>query len=130
MTDIDALSAGAYASGTDPIDWACNLIETQIDAWDVIRRERVHSPNAYPVYIVPLTYPALARQVVALLLNAGWTAPSDDTIQQVVADHNAAVKATIDELAAGRLPSSMARDFGDLDPDACRRLAERMRRLS
>lgn len=75
MTDIEPLARSAYANGTDPIDWACTLVEGQVEAWDTIRRARVHTPTAFPVYIVPLTTEAIARQIVGRLLDAGWTPP-------------------------------------------------------
>ena len=76
MSDIDALSRSAYASGTDPVDWACTLAELQIDALQLITAARADNPAAYPVFQMELSPAATARRVVGLLLDAGWTPPA------------------------------------------------------
>lgn len=64
MTDIDLLAATAYESGIDPIDYAAeNVIQAHIDARDD-RRNGTGLPAS-----------AVARMIIADLMNAGWKAP-------------------------------------------------------
>lgn len=75
MTD-SAIARAAYEAGTDPVDWAVTLAETQIDASAVILATRQWKPDAYPLFRGELTPGAIARRIIGDLLDAGWTPPA------------------------------------------------------
>jgi hypothetical protein len=70
MSDLDFLAAFAYSTGQDPVDYAAeNVIRGHIDAH--------FTPDAFPGEVDPATT-VLSRQIIADLMNAGWTAPEVD----------------------------------------------------
>jgi hypothetical protein len=73
MTDIDAVSQLQYDRGRNPIDWAADLIEIDLQ----IRDEVTAGLVAYgvPITLLDQSAQAYARRIVAKLLDAGWTPP-------------------------------------------------------
>ncbi len=49
MTD-SAIARSAYANGTDPVDWAVQLTQIQIETAAEILIAREHRPGAYPQF--------------------------------------------------------------------------------
>ena len=76
MTEMSEFSAYVYATGTDPLDWAVELAEAQIDARENVLRARMTDPNAYPGYPLETTITATSRAIIGRLLDAGWTPPT------------------------------------------------------
>lgn len=75
MTD-NAIARTAYANGVDPVDWAVELTQTQIETSAEILFAREQRPDAYPQFRGELTAGAVARRIVGELLDAGWTPPA------------------------------------------------------
>lgn len=75
MSDIDGASLVAYRNGRDPIDWAADLAEIEMDVLLSVRRARAADPAAFPGYVGDLTLESCARKIVGSLLEAGWTPP-------------------------------------------------------
>ncbi len=73
--DIEPLHQFAYDDGADPIEWAVRLAQIQIEVCDTIRAARAHWPSAYPIFKGGLGPDAVARRIIAELLNAGWSPP-------------------------------------------------------
>lgn len=90
MTEIEPLHRYAYRSGTDPIEYAVTVACMQIEAANEIRAARARRPDAYPVFKGSLSDDATARRVVAELMNAGWTPPSEDAIRRLITDEETA----------------------------------------
>lgn len=84
MTDIDALSAAAYRGGTDPIDWAVDIASTAIGVRDEVAQIPRRGTGAL-VGWADISDDAVARKIVASLLDAGWRPPSDED-RQAAAD--------------------------------------------
>ena len=82
MTTIEPLHRFAYDSGTDPIEYAVELARVQIETSNDIRTARIYSPNAYPIFLGSLGDDAVARRVIAQLLDAGWTPPDPEQLTE------------------------------------------------
>jgi hypothetical protein len=74
-SDIDALAAFAYRSGTDPLDWALYMVKTAIEVHVTVATGRAENPTSFPAYCLPLTIDGLGNSIIGILLDAGWTPP-------------------------------------------------------
>lgn len=73
--DIDGLSAYAYKQGRDPLDWAINITDIEINVWLHVCAGRDEDPTSFPGFHPDLSVEALARRIVGHLLDAGWRIP-------------------------------------------------------
>lgn len=78
MSDIDDLAAMFYAAGTDPIDYAVGVVADFLAVLIDITTARRADPGAYAGYGRDASPEHMGRRVIAGLLNAGWTPPSDE----------------------------------------------------
>jgi hypothetical protein len=77
MTVPDDLSAlDNPPPGIDPIDRAALTIAICIGAARVVTKARRYCPDAYPEYNLGVDDPSVSRNIIARLLNAGWTPPA------------------------------------------------------
>jgi hypothetical protein len=73
--DIDFLARHAYGLGIDPVDYAEGYVTSAIDVHLNVAASRFEDPATFPGYCLDLTTGALARRIVGILLDAGWTPP-------------------------------------------------------
>lgn len=65
----------AYERGEHPIDVAEKHVTTIAEVHLMVAAARATEPAAFPGYVIELTPGALARRILAELLDIGWTAP-------------------------------------------------------
>lgn len=130
MTEIDSITAAAYAEGVTPIDWAIRLSAGHIDLTVEIVTARADNPSAYPIWgNRPLTGEATAGRIIASLLDAGWTPPTAEQIHERVAQVYAERRRIVADLDAGQVPAAVVDAYGYRPPrGVLRRLADHIRR--
>lgn len=74
--DMDALARWALRRGVGPVRHAEKTVAAILKVHALIRDARAGNPAAFPCYPRDLGYGALARRILARLLDAGWTPPS------------------------------------------------------
>lgn len=84
MTDIDDLSASAYAGGKDPLDWATHLVTSLLAARSTCERRELSGLPPLPAWS-DVSDDAVARKVLGHLLDAGWTPPTDADVRDAAA---------------------------------------------
>lgn len=120
---IDALSVSVYSDGTDPIDWAVQLAATMLDvAQDVIEARTNGSPYQFPSW-GEVTVDAVARRIVARLLDAGWTPPAQESINTAIEHQRTRDQEIAAQLRSGHTPEGLA-DVLEDSPDARDRIAD------
>lgn len=98
MSDIDALSAWSYERGEAPLTVAVDRVSTLLDVW--INLAAGPAGTGLPAAWPDVSTQTAANKVVGMLLDAGWTPPSEDAVAAAVAQ----VKAD-EELHARRMAS-------------------------
>lgn len=88
MSDIDNLSASAYAGGKDPLDWATHLAASVLMAWSTCQRREVRGLPPLPDW-PDLSDHAVACKILGRLLDAGWTPPSGPAVREAAARSHA-----------------------------------------
>lgn len=78
MTDIEQPHRTAYDHGTDPIDWAVQMIVNHMEVQQDVLTARAQDPSAFPNVRFDLDNASVARRALATLLDAGWTPPQLD----------------------------------------------------
>jgi hypothetical protein len=73
MTHISESAEIAYAAGIDPIGFAETEIASLLQAHFACAVRVAFTPGPHP----DLTSGAIARRLIGLLLNCGWTAPGN-----------------------------------------------------
>jgi len=77
MTDIDFLAISSYAHGKSVTETAVDRVQVLLKAWQQVTEARRTDPTAFPGGAWADTgKEALARRVLATLLDAGWKPPS------------------------------------------------------
>ena len=80
VSDMGSLDRLAYSHGRDPLDWAEFVVWADIDWYLIVLAGHAEDPASFPGVPDNWTDPhALARRIIASLLDAGWTMP--DTSQ-------------------------------------------------
>lgn len=74
MTEIDYVSTVQYAAGYDPIDWGVHLVAVYLDTRKVAAGRVIAGLPPLPAWI-DLSNEAVARKIIARLMDAGWTPP-------------------------------------------------------
>ncbi len=78
MTVPDDLSAlDNPPPGVDPIHQAALTMAICIASAREVARARRWCPNAYPSYLIGTDDMAVSRNIIARLLNTGWTPPAE-----------------------------------------------------
>lgn len=78
MTVPDDLSAlDNPPPDTDPINQAALTIAICIAAAREVTRARRRCPDAYPTYAIGPDDLSVSRNIIARMLNAGWTPPAE-----------------------------------------------------
>lgn len=89
MTDIDALSAVAYASGKDPLTVAERWINLLLDARDTMRQRAANGLPPLPGWD-DTGNAAVARKAIGRLLDAGWHPPTEAEVGAAVRESRVA----------------------------------------
>ena len=83
MSEIDALTLNGWADGKAPIDIAINALAILVDVRDTIAVGRSRDPDSFPLPGWSSTCPqTVAGKIVAALLDAGWTPPSNMVVAE------------------------------------------------
>ena len=80
--NIEPLHQFIYDQGSDPIEWAAQLIAIQFDTQESVIVARFHDPRAFPGFHLELDSQSVARRAIAQLLDAGWTPPNPTTTEE------------------------------------------------
>lgn len=68
----------AYDHGDDPLNYAVFLVQTAIEARDLVVEARSRDPKLCPFYGHDTSDAAVAHRVIGCLLDAGWTPPNTE----------------------------------------------------
>lgn len=90
MTDIDYFTVSALAEGRDIYEITGEMIVTTVTVAEDVRAARMFDAAKYPTQPREAGgYAYWARRIIANLLDAGWTPPSEEAIAAAVARQKA-----------------------------------------
>jgi hypothetical protein len=107
VSDIDLT---AY---TRAVDYAVMTVDNLIFLRDAVLAGRGEDPDSFPAVVGDFAGDAIARRIIAALLDEGWTPPSADELRAKDRRRNDQARRLIEQLRAGEIPEAIAQS---LDP--------------
>lgn len=105
--DIDALAAAGHAEGQDAIEVAVQRVALMLEVRDQVLESRSENPATFPAF-GSAAPKVVGRRILAGLLDAGWSPPSNDAVQKA-AERSRAASARYDTWMASLSPEDKAR---------------------